>query len=100
VKDPHFDAPCLYVFDRYPGGIGLAEGFLRDMERIVRGAQEVVERCECAAGCPSCIGAPDESLGAAAASAGGAESAGGADQIDAKAAVRGFLARWIGSLEG
>jgi DEAD/DEAH box helicase domain-containing protein len=96
VKDPHFDAPCLYIFDRYPGGIGLAEGFLRDMGRIVRGAQEAVERCECATGCPSCIGAPDEALP----SAEGAESACGADQIDAKAAVRGFLARWIGSLEG
>ncbi len=88
VKDPHFDAPCLYVFDRYPGGIGLAEGFIRDMERIVRAAQELVGRCECATGCPSCIGAPDDSPDPQAA------------QIDAKAAVRGYLASWIGSLEG
>jgi len=87
VKDPHFDAPCLYVFDRYPGGIGLSEGFLRDLERIVRGAQEAVERCECATGCPSCIGAPDDAPPSAAG-------------IDAKAAVRGFLSSWIGSLEG
>jgi DEAD/DEAH box helicase domain-containing protein len=60
VRDPHFDCPCLYVYDQYPGGIGLSEGFLRAMVRILHGALEVVEQCACAGGCPSCIGPPEE----------------------------------------
>ncbi len=60
VRDPHFEAPCLYVYDQYPGGIGLSEGFLGSLPQIVRGAREVVEKCPCENGCPSCIGAPDE----------------------------------------
>ncbi len=62
VRDPHFDCPCLYVFDQYPGGIGLSEGFLRDLPRILRGAAEQVEQCPCQNGCPSCVGAPEEDV--------------------------------------
>jgi DEAD/DEAH box helicase domain-containing protein len=83
VRDPHFEAPCLYVYDQYPGGIGLSEGFLRDLPRIVRGAREVVDRCPCEHGCPSCIGAPDAEQGSQ----------------EAKAQVRSFLAGWTDSLE-
>jgi DEAD/DEAH box helicase domain-containing protein len=83
VRDPHFEVPCLFVYDQYPGGIGLSEGFLRDLPRIVRSAREVVERCPCARGCPSCIGAPDEIQGT----------------VDAKPSVRAFLAAWEGCLE-
>jgi DEAD/DEAH box helicase domain-containing protein len=83
VRDPHFEAPCLYIYDQYPGGIGLSEGFLRDLPRIVRGAREVVDRCPCEHGCPSCIGAPDAEQGS----------------LEAKAQVRSFLAGWTDSLE-
>jgi len=83
VRDPHFEAPCLYIYDQYPGGIGLAEGFLRDLRRIARGAREVVERCPCDHGCPSCIGAPDAEQGS----------------LEAKAEVRRFLAAWTETME-
>jgi DEAD/DEAH box helicase domain-containing protein len=82
VRDPHFDAPCLFVYDQYPGGIGLSEGFLRDLPRIVAGAHEVVARCPCESGCPSCIGAPEEQIGT----------------VNAKLAVRSFLAAWVSAL--
>jgi DEAD/DEAH box helicase domain-containing protein len=83
VRDPHFEAPCLYVYDQYPGGIGLSEGFLRDLARIARGAKEVVERCPCEHGCPSCIGAPDAEQGS----------------LEAKPAVRTFLTAWTSFME-
>ena len=83
VRDPHFKVPCLYVYDQYPGGIGLSEGFLKDLPRIARGAREVVERCPCESGCPSCIGAPDAEQGG----------------INAKAAVLAFLAAWTDAME-
>ena len=82
VKDPHFEAPCLYVYDQYPGGIGLSEGFLGNLPRIITGALEVVVRCPCENGCPSCIGAPDEQGG-----------------TNAKGTVRGFLGAWSGALQ-
>jgi len=93
VRDPHFKVPCLYVYDQYPGGIGLSEGFLRDLPRIARGAREVVERCACERGCPSCIGAPD----APGASEGGATVVPAG--INAKAAVCAFLAAWTDAME-
>jgi DEAD/DEAH box helicase domain-containing protein len=82
VRDPHFDAPCLFVFDQYPGGIGLSEGFLKNLPAIVQGAAEVVRACPCANGCPSCIGAPEEVEGT----------------VRAKEAVSSFLASWSGAL--
>jgi DEAD/DEAH box helicase domain-containing protein len=90
VRDPHFEAPCLYVYDQYPGGIGLSEGFLDNLPQIARGAREVVENCPCENGCPSCIGAPEMSPAVTADEQGG---------VDAKRAVCGFLGAWIGALE-
>jgi DEAD/DEAH box helicase domain-containing protein len=86
VRDPHFEAPCLFIYDQYPGGIGLSEGFLRDLPRIVAGAREVVENCPCTNGCPSCIGAPEVQ---AARLPGPGQGA-----VNAKAAVRAFLSAW------
>jgi DEAD/DEAH box helicase domain-containing protein len=82
VRDPHFEAPCLFVYDQYPGGIGLSEGFLKNLPQIVAGAAEVVARCPCANGCPSCIGAPEEQQGT----------------VDAKSAVSAWLSSWSGAL--
>ncbi len=58
VKDDFFEAPVLYVYDRYPGGTGLAEGFKEKLRSIVAGAYELVSRCGCSEGCPSCVGPP------------------------------------------
>jgi DEAD/DEAH box helicase domain-containing protein len=103
VRDPHFQAPCLYVYDQYPGGIGLSEGFLGSLPQIIHGAQEVVDRCPCENGCPSCIGAPEVSLAARdtlpAAPAVPAASAGEPGSVNAKHSVRAFLGAWIESLE-
>ena len=89
VKDPHFDCPCLYIFDQYPGGIGLSDGFLESLQKILRGAAEVVEQCPCRTGCPSCIGPPEDGPQAA-----------GAGTLDAKKAVRRFLSAWLVDVPG
>ncbi|HVO38258.1 MAG TPA: DEAD/DEAH box helicase [Spirochaetia bacterium] len=101
VRDPHFESPSLYVYDQCPGGIGLSEGFLRNLPLIARGAFEVIDRCPCSNGCPSCIGAPDAEQGSAGMTSGtpsagmtsGTPSAG-----NAKSAVREFLAGWTASM--
>ena len=56
LKDPLLSDPCLYLYDSYPGGTGLSEGFLANAEAIFRGCLELVASCPCASGCPSCIG--------------------------------------------
>ncbi|MDD9986140.1 MAG: DEAD/DEAH box helicase [Spirochaetaceae bacterium] len=62
TRDPDLGAPALYLYDAYPGGSGLAEGFRDDAERILRGCRDLVAGCACECGCPSCIG-PFESRG-------------------------------------
>jgi DEAD/DEAH box helicase domain-containing protein len=82
LRDPTFGCPALYVYDSYPGGTGLAEGFLQNATAILAGALELVAGCACAQGCPSCIGP--------------AESETAAEQADPKGPVVGFLRAWIG----
>ncbi len=59
LKDPHFLEPALYVFDTYPGGSGIAEGFVEKVREIRDAARELVGSCPCEEGCPSCVGPRD-----------------------------------------
>lgn len=60
--NPHFEAPTLILYDRIPDGVGLAERIFRVHREILQAAVELVERCRCRSGCPSCVG-PQASLG-------------------------------------
>jgi DEAD/DEAH box helicase domain-containing protein len=58
--------PAVFLYDNYPGGIGLSEPLYRAQAAIVQGALELVSRCECRFGCPACVGpvlASDEERG-------------------------------------
>jgi len=57
VRDPHFDLPALYIYDKYPGGTGLTESLSRKLEPLFKAILEVLQRCPCRNGCPSCVGA-------------------------------------------
>ncbi len=52
---PQF-TPTLFLYDNYPGGIGLTAPLYESRTAIVTDAQQLVSACECAHGCPSCIG--------------------------------------------
>jgi DEAD/DEAH box helicase domain-containing protein len=56
VRSPHDGAPTLYLYDRVPGGIGLARRAFGMDARIFRAALEVARTCACAGGCPACTG--------------------------------------------
>ena len=49
-------SPTLFIYDNYPGGVGLSEPLFAKAGAIVRDAGKLVEACGCAHGCPSCIG--------------------------------------------
>jgi DEAD/DEAH box helicase domain-containing protein len=48
--------PCVVLYDEIPAGIGFSQQLFDMHDELVRRALEVVERCECKDGCPSCVG--------------------------------------------
>ena len=56
VKAIHSQKPTIFLYDRYPGGIGLSETIHKQMEGIVQEAADYLFACPCDEGCPSCIG--------------------------------------------
>jgi len=48
--------PTLYLYDNYPGGIGLAPAIFELGPRIVAHARSLVAACPCRHGCPACVG--------------------------------------------
>ena len=63
VKAPFTGMPTLYLYDNYPGGVGYSELLYRIYREICRAAYEAILNCRCSMGCPSCVGA-DEQTGA------------------------------------
>jgi DEAD/DEAH box helicase domain-containing protein len=50
--------PTLFVFDRYPGGLGFAEQAWTRMDELTEAALAHLEGCPCGTGCPACVGLP------------------------------------------
>ena len=48
--------PTLFLFDRYPGGLGFSEQGYARIEELARDALDHVRACPCHSGCPSCVG--------------------------------------------
>ncbi|MGJ9381624.1 DEAD/DEAH box helicase [Salipaludibacillus sp. CF4.18] len=56
VKAIHSQRPTVFLYDRYPGGIGLSECLFDQIEEILQDALAYVSKCPCSDGCPSCVG--------------------------------------------
>ncbi|WDL98673.1 DEAD/DEAH box helicase [Alicyclobacillus sp. ALC3] len=56
VRDELTGRPTVYLYDAYPGGIGLSERVYKDAQCVAGTALEMVQDCPCTAGCPSCVG--------------------------------------------
>ncbi len=56
VRSPFSHIPTIYLYDNYPGGVGLSFKFFTDPLPIVEAALQLVSHCPCEAGCPSCVG--------------------------------------------
>jgi DEAD/DEAH box helicase domain-containing protein len=48
---------ALFVYDRYPGGMGYARRCLDAVREVLAAVRVVLEECACEDGCPSCVGA-------------------------------------------
>ncbi|HXB54461.1 MAG TPA: DEAD/DEAH box helicase [Vicinamibacteria bacterium] len=52
--------PIVFLYDNYPGGIGLSEPLYRLHDRLLRESRSLIASCPCQDGCPSCVGPPGE----------------------------------------
>jgi len=58
--------PTVFLYDNYPGGVGLSAPLYDRQREVVERALLLVEGCGCLYGCPSCVGpilATDEQRG-------------------------------------
>lgn len=51
--------PSIFIYDCYPGGVGLGEGLFDNHRDFLQMAKKLVTSCSCEEGCPSCVGPPD-----------------------------------------
>ncbi|MBR5547108.1 MAG: DEAD/DEAH box helicase [Clostridia bacterium] len=56
VKAPITDKPTIFLYDAYPGGIGLSEKAYQMQELLLEHALQIAVGCSCEFGCPSCVG--------------------------------------------
>jgi DEAD/DEAH box helicase domain-containing protein len=52
------DVASIFVYDGYPGGIGLSKRGYEAFESLAADAAMLVARCPCESGCPSCVQSP------------------------------------------
>ena len=48
--------PTLFLYDNYPGGIGLSAPLFDAADVLVADALGLVAGCPCTGGCPACVG--------------------------------------------
>ena len=51
-------SPAIFIYDRYPGGLGFARRCYDSVEDIFTATLQLIEECPCQQGCPSCVGSP------------------------------------------
>lgn len=56
VKAPITDKPTIFLYDTFPGGVGLSEKAYQMQELLLEHALQIAEGCACENGCPSCVG--------------------------------------------
>ncbi|MFH1567264.1 MAG: Zn-binding domain-containing protein, partial [Gemmatimonadota bacterium] len=55
---PRLRRSAVFVYDQYPGGIGLAEKGFEMLDKLLELALQQVAACPCENGCPACIHSP------------------------------------------
>ena len=48
--------PDLYLYDNYPGGVGLSAPLFEMKGKLLEHARDLLAACPCQEGCPSCVG--------------------------------------------
>lgn len=56
LKSPFHNQPTLFIYDSYPGGVGFSERLYEIHFQLLKAAKDLIQKCQCDAGCPSCVG--------------------------------------------
>lgn len=62
VESSNLGRPALFIYDRFPKGLGLSEKGFDTAREVFAAALELIRSCPCADGCPSCVGQPTPPL--------------------------------------
>lgn len=60
IKADHSEKSAIFLYDHYPGGIGLAEKLYGRKVELLERSRQMMAQCPCEDGCPSCIGEGSE----------------------------------------
>jgi DEAD/DEAH box helicase domain-containing protein len=55
---PHTGRPTIFVYDGYPGGVGLTREGFAAMGSLADSTLSMLRACDCADGCPACVQSP------------------------------------------
>jgi DEAD/DEAH box helicase domain-containing protein len=55
---PHTGRSTVFVYDGYPGGVGLTRAAFEDVTALAERTRAMVRACDCEAGCPACVQSP------------------------------------------
>ena len=56
LRSPFSETPTLFLYDNFPGGVGLGYKLFTNPMPVLVGAAERIRECPCEDGCPSCVG--------------------------------------------
>jgi DEAD/DEAH box helicase domain-containing protein len=54
----HTGAPTIFVYDGYPGGVGLTASAYEEIDPMMARTAEMIDACGCEDGCPACVQSP------------------------------------------
>ncbi|MCP3891304.1 MAG: DEAD/DEAH box helicase [Desulfobulbaceae bacterium] len=52
------ESASVFIYDGYPGGVGLAKEAYGKMDTLLSQTKSTIEACSCDTGCPSCVHSP------------------------------------------
>ncbi len=55
---PQLDVPAVFVYDGWPGGVGLARTGYERAEELLARTRDLLAACPCEDGCPACVHSP------------------------------------------
>ncbi len=58
VDSSQTGSATIFLFDRYPGGLGLVEKGYELIDQVMEACLLLIRECGCDEGCPSCVGSP------------------------------------------
>ncbi len=58
TKHPQLPNGSVFFYDGYPGGVGISECMYASLDDLLAKTSDLITRCACLEGCPSCVQSP------------------------------------------